>query len=82
MAVCYYQCFKYPMTKALYPINALPQFMADIYAQNPNMLGDGKGNLYGVSPFMGNAEALNPLAMRDRSFTKSRGFNINGTTSI
>jgi TonB-linked SusC/RagA family outer membrane protein len=71
-----------PMTKALYPINALPQFMADIYAQNPNMLGDGKGNLYGVSPFMGNAEALNPLAMRDRSFTKSRGFNINGTTYL
>jgi TonB-linked SusC/RagA family outer membrane protein len=46
------------------------------------MLGDGKGNLYGISAFTGNAEAINPLAMRDRSFTKNRGFNINGTTYI
>lgn len=71
-----------PLTKPLYPINNLPQHMADTYAQHPNMLGDGKGNLYGISAFIGNAEAINPLAMRDRSFTKNRGFNINGTTYI
>lgn len=71
-----------PLTKALYPINDLPQYMSDMYDQHPNMLGDGKGNLYGVSPFMGNAEALNPLAMRDRSFSRARGFNINGTTYL
>lgn len=71
-----------PLTKPLYPINNLPQHMADTYAQHPNMLGDGKGNLYGISAFTGNAEAINPLAMRDRSFTKNRGFNINGTTYI
>jgi TonB-linked SusC/RagA family outer membrane protein len=71
-----------PLTKPLYPISNLPQHMADTYAQHPNMLGDGKGNLYGISAFTGNAEAINPLAMRDRSFTKNRGFNINGTTYL
>lgn len=71
-----------PLTKALYPIKDLPQYMSDLYEQHPNMLGDGKGNLYGVSPFMGNAEALNPLAMRDRSFSQARGFNINGSTYL
>ena len=27
---------------------------------------------------VGNAEAINPFAMRDNSYTKNRGFNING----
>jgi len=71
-----------PLTKPLYPISNLPQNMANIYEQHTNMLGDGMGNLYGISAFTGNAEAINPLAMRDRSFTKNRGFNINGTTYI
>lgn len=71
-----------PLTKPLYSINDLPPHMASVYAQHPNMLGDGQGNLYGISAFTGNAEAINPLAMRDRSFTKYRGFNINGTTYL
>ena len=71
-----------PLTKPLYAIDNLPSYMASIYAQHPNMLGDGNGNLYGVSPYTGNTEAINPLAMRDRSFTKNRGFNINGTTYV
>lgn len=69
-----------PLTKPLYPIDNLPGHMSNIYALHPNMLGDGQGNLYGVSAFTGNAEAINPFVMRDRSFTKSRGYNINGTT--
>ncbi|NCD15482.1 MAG: SusC/RagA family protein, partial [Bacteroidia bacterium] len=71
-----------PLTKPLYPIDNLPQHMANVYAQHPNMLGDGNGSLYGISPFTGNAEAINPLAMRDRSFTQNRGYNINGTTYL
>jgi len=71
-----------PLTKPLYRIDDLPQHMSNLYTLHPNMLGDGEGNLYGVSAFTGNAEAINPLAMRDRAFTKNRGFNINGTTYL
>lgn len=71
-----------PMTRPLYPIDNLPQHMANVYAQHKNMLGDENGNLYGISPFTGNAEAINPLAMRDRSFTQNRGYSINGTTYL
>lgn len=50
-----------PLTKPLYPIDDLPLNMATIYKDHKNMLGDGNGNLYGVSAFTGNAEAINPL---------------------
>ncbi len=71
-----------PLTKPVYAINNLPENMASVYALHPNMLGDGNGNLYGVSAFTGNAEAINPFVMRDRSYTKNRGFNINGSTFL
>jgi TonB-dependent SusC/RagA subfamily outer membrane receptor len=71
-----------PLTKPTYPINNLPANMINEYANHPNMLGDGNGNLYGVSAFTGDAEAINPFVMRDRSYTKNRGFNINGTTYL
>lgn len=71
-----------PLTKPVYAINNLPENMASVFALHPNMLGDGNGNLYGVSAFTGNAEAINPFVMRDRSFTKNRGFNINGSTYL
>lgn len=71
-----------PLTKPIYAIDNLPAHMASVYEMHPNMLGDGNGNLYGISAFTGNAEAINPFVMRDRSFTKSRGFNINGTTYL
>lgn len=69
-----------PNTRPFYSIDNLPEHMAVAYAAHPNMLGDGKGNLYGISPFTGNAEAHHPLADRDNSFSKNRGFNINGST--
>ncbi len=47
-----------PLTKPLYPIDDLPLNMATIYKDHKNMLGDGNGNLYGVSAFTGNAEAI------------------------
>lgn len=72
-----------PLTKPFYSIDNLPAHMAATNAAHPGMmLGDGNGNLYGVSPFTGDAEAINPLAMRDRSYTKNRGFNINGSTYL
>lgn len=60
----------------------LTEAITSIYKDHKNMLGDGNGNLYGVSAFTGNAEAINPFAMRDNSYTKNRGFNINGSTYL
>ncbi len=70
-----------PLTKPFQPVGQLGAYMQPIYDLHKNMLGNEEG-LYGVSAFTGNAEAIHPLAMRDRSFTKSRGFNINGTTYL
>lgn len=71
-----------PLTKPMYSVDDLPLYMASIYAEHPNVLGDGKGNLYGISPFLGDASAKNPFVMRDYAYTKSRGFNINGSTYL
>ena len=71
-----------PLTKPMYPVDDLPLYMASIYAEHPNVLGDGKGNLYGISPFLGDASAKNPFVMRDYAYTKGRGFNINGSTYL
>ena len=71
-----------PLTKPLYAVDNLPKHMADIYNSAPSpMLGDGKGNIYGVSNF-NSSENQNPLIMRDASDNDSRGYNINGTTYI
>lgn len=71
-----------PLTKPMYPVDDLPLYMASIYAEHPNVLGDGKGNLYGISPFLGDASAKNPFVMRDYAYTQGRGFNINGSTYL
>ena len=71
-----------PLTKPLYSVDNLPKHMADIYyGDHAPMLGDGKGNVYGVSNF-NTSENQNPLIMRDASDNDSRGYNINGTTFI
>ena len=71
-----------PLTKPLYAIDNLPKHMADIYyGDHAPMLGDGKGNVYGVSYF-NTSENQNPMIMRDASDSKSRGYNINGTTFV
>ena len=72
-----------PLTKPYYSVDELPAHMKDSYANpnNPPMLGDGKGNIYGVS-YYNTSENLNPLIMRDMNDNTSRGYNINGTTFI
>ena len=71
-----------PLTKPLYSVDNLPKHMADIYyGDHAPMLGDGKGNVYGVSNF-NTSENQNPLIMRDSSQSDSKGFNINGTTYL
>ena len=72
-----------PLTKPLYSVDNLPKHMANIYYDNSHapMLGDGNGNIYGVSNF-NTSENQNPLIMRDSSDNNSKGYNINGTTYI
>ncbi len=70
-----------PLTKPLYALDNLPAYLQDTYSKHPNMLGDGKGNLYGVSAFV-TSENQNPLIMRDSSDNTSKGFNVNGTTFL
>ncbi|MCQ2216027.1 MAG: TonB-dependent receptor [Bacteroidales bacterium] len=72
-----------PLTKVTYTVDDMPDNMRDILNNSEigELLSDGKGNYYGISPFV-TLENVNPLIMRDNSFTKSRGYNINGTTSL
>lgn len=70
-----------PLTKATYTIDDMPDNMRRILntSEYGELLSDGDGNYYGVSPFV-TMENLNPLIMRDNSFTRNRGYNINGST--
>ncbi|MDR0973078.1 MAG: TonB-dependent receptor [Prevotellaceae bacterium] len=72
-----------PLTKVTYTLDDMPDYMRDIMNNSSfgELLSDGKGNYYGISPFVQN-ENINPLIMRDNSYSKSRGFNINGTAFI
>ena len=72
-----------PLTKPWYPENDLPLHMQQIYDDKSHapMLGDGKGNIYSVSPFVV-SESVNPYIMLNSSDSYNRGFNINGTTFI
>jgi TonB-linked SusC/RagA family outer membrane protein len=72
-----------PMTPATYSEDNMPDNMASVLANYRatgvgELLNDGKGNYYSVSPFL-TSENINPLIMRDRSFSENSGFNINGT---
>ena len=71
-----------PLTKPMYAENNLPAHMQSIYnTATAPMLGDGKGNIYGISAFV-QSENQNPFIMRDASDNISRGFNINGTSFV
>ena len=72
-----------PLTQPTYPENALPAHMQQIYNDTSHapMLGDGKGNIYGVSAYV-TSESVNPYIMLGSSDSYNRGFNINGTTYI
>ena len=72
-----------PLTQPTYPENALPAHMQQIYNDTSHapMLGDGEGNIYGVSAYV-TSESVNPYIMLGSSDSYNRGFNINGTTYI
>lgn len=71
-----------PLTRPTYTYDEMPYYMRSVMANSNygELLSDGHGNYYGISPYM--SENLNPLVMRDRSFTRNRGFNLNGSTYL
>lgn len=75
-----------PLTRPLYSANDLPQNMKSILrgyeaGRNGELLGDGKGNYYGISSFS-SSDNLNPLILRDKGLNKHRGHAINGTAYL
>lgn len=72
-----------PLTKPTYTVDDMTDEMRRVLNSSAYgyLLNDGNGNYYGISPYV-TSENPNPLIMRDRSDSQSRGFNINGTTYI
>ena len=70
-----------PLTPTVYTEENLPQHMRDILDQGHALLQDENGNYYGASAF-NTSENVNPRIYRDRAYSISTGFNINGSTSI
>ena len=70
-----------PLTPTTYAPDQLPDFMLDYLAAGRNLMKDENGNYYGLSYF-NPSENVNPRIMRDRSYSTSQGFNINGSTAI
>ncbi len=70
-----------PMTPAVYEIGEEPEFIKDYLDEGKVLLTDEQGRIYGISQF-NLSENVNPLVQRDRSYSISKGFNINGSTSF
>jgi TonB-linked SusC/RagA family outer membrane protein len=67
-----------PLTPVSYAPDALPQFMRDyIDVNHYRLLQDEKENYYSISPYQ-ITDQVNPFIVRDRSYSTSEGFNLNG----
>lgn len=70
-----------PLTPVTYTEETLPQFMRDNLNMGRNLLKDKNGNYWSASYF-NTSENVNPFIMRDRGYSETRGFNINGSTAL
>ncbi len=70
-----------PLTPAVYEVGQEPEFIKQYLAEGKPLLRDEKGRIYGISQFL-ISETPNPLIQRDQSYSISKGFNINGSTSL
>ena len=70
-----------PLTPTTYSKDNVPAFMQKYIDAGKTLLTDENGDYYGISAFL-TGENVNPHAMRDRSYSVSNGFNINGSTSL
>ena len=70
-----------PLTPTTYTADNLPDFMQKYLDNGYSLLTDENGNYYAVSAF-NTSENVNPRIMRDRSYSKTVGFNLNGSSAI
>lgn len=70
-----------PLTPYSYAPDALPAHMQNVLDAGNTLLKDENGNYYSVSNYY-NAEQYHPMVMRDRTLSKTSGFNINGIASV
>ena len=70
-----------PLTPATFSKDDVPAFVQKYINAGKTLLTDENGDYYGISAFL-TGENVNPRAMRDRSYSVTNGFNINGSTSL
>ncbi len=70
-----------PLTPATFSKDDVPAFVQKYIDAGKTLLTDENGDYYGISDFL-TGENVNPRAMRDRSYSVTNGFNINGSTSL
>jgi TonB-linked SusC/RagA family outer membrane protein len=70
-----------PLTPVTYAPNQLPTFMNDLLQQGRQLLKNEDGDYYALSTFQ-ESDQVNPYIMRDRGFTDTKGFNINGVAFL
>ncbi len=70
-----------PLTPATFSKDDVPAFVQKYIDAGKTLLTDENGDYYGISAFL-TGENVNPRAMRDRSYSVTNGFNINGSTSL
>jgi len=70
-----------PMTPVVYEVGQEPGFIQQYLSEGKELLRDEQGRIYGISQFL-ISENVNPLVQRDRSYSISKGFNINGSTAL
>ena len=70
-----------PLTAPSYSADNLPAHMQAMLDAGRTLMKDENGDYYGISWF-NPSENVNPHVMRDRSYSASNGFNINGSTAV
>ena len=70
-----------PLTAPSYSADNLPAHMQAMLDSGRTLMKDENGDYYGISWF-NPSENVNPHVMRDRSYSASNGFNINGSTAV
>ncbi len=70
-----------PLTAPSYSADNLPAHMQAMLDAGRTLMKDENGDYYGISWF-NPSENVNPHVMRDRSYSATNGFNINGSTAV
>jgi TonB-linked SusC/RagA family outer membrane protein len=70
-----------PLTPVLYAPDQLPAHMINDLAQGRRLLQDENGSYYATSAFQV-TDQVHPYIMRDRGYTDTKGFNINGVAFL